>query len=160
MATNARRDPPFTKIAYQNMGNDKVITARLTRELETWLRSKQSVDDLIGRIQKVAGMSFDQAKRVAQTERTRVQGQARYEAILDENKQRRKKHLRADKKEWVHRNVAKEPRKTHAAMSGDVVRANEYFVTPSGNRLLYPGDPNAPVSETINCHCYMRKKAT
>ena len=157
MATNARRDPPFSKIAYNNLGNDLVIVSRLNREMETWMRSKKGVDELIGRIQHVTGMSYNQAKRVAQTERTRVQGQARYEAITAENKQRRTKKQHAAKKEWVHRNAAKEPRKTHAAMSGDIVRANEYFQTPDGNRLLYPGDPNAPASETINCHCYIRK---
>ena len=73
--------PPFSRIAYRNLGNDRLIVERLNRELETWIRSKNGVDDLIDRIRRVTGMSYNQAKRVAQTERTRVLGQARHEAI-------------------------------------------------------------------------------
>lgn len=156
MATNARRDPPFTRIAYQNMGNDKIIVNRLQREMETWMRSKKSVNDLIGRVQKVTGMSYDQARRVAQTERTRVQGEARYDALKGENKQRRANKQHAARKEWVARGDGK-TRDTHAALSGTVEYVDRYFVSPSGARLLYPGDPSAPAAEIINCRCYMRR---
>ena len=149
--------PPFSRIAYNNLGNDKAIVDRLNREMEKWLRSKKSVSDLIGRIRDVTGMSYWQAKRVAQTERTRVQNQARHEAIRDEN--RRRVGMKRYRKQWVHRPVADKPRDDHVAMSGTVVHANEYFHLPSGARLMYPGDPTAPAGEIINCHCYIRKVA-
>lgn len=152
----AKRDPPFTRIAYQNLGNDLIIVERLNREFETWSRSKKGVDDLIGRIRKVTGMSVDQARRVAQTERTRIQGQARYEAIRELNKtlvgQKRYR------KQWVARQDGK-TRDSHDELSGTVQKANQYFVTITGAKLMYPGDPNAPPGEIINCRCYIRKVA-
>ena len=48
---------------------------------------------------------------------------------------------------------AKEPREEHLAISGDVHEIGEEFL-PS---LRYPGDPQAPPSQTIRCHCYLRR---
>lgn len=44
-------------------------------------------------------------------------------------------------------------RDTHALMNGQRRRIGEPFVSLSGAMLLYPGDPTAPGSETINCRC-------
>jgi uncharacterized protein with gpF-like domain len=44
-------------------------------------------------------------------------------------------------------------RDTHAEMDGQVVGMDEPFVSPSGAELMYPGDPNAPPEEVINCRC-------
>lgn len=147
---------PFSRIAYRNLGNDRLIVERLNRELETWIRSKKGVDDLIDRIRSVTGMSYNQAKRVAQTERTRVQGQARYEAIKELN--RTLGHRRKYRKEWIARADDK-TRDTHDELSGTVQYADRYFVTSSGARLMYPGDQNAPAEEIINCRCYIRRIA-
>lgn len=148
--------PPFARIAYQNLGNEKLIVERLNRELETWIRSKKGVDDLIERIRKVTGMSYTQAARVAQTERTRVQNEARLETIKELNRELVGK--RRYRKEWIAR-ADDRTRDTHAEISGSIVRANEYFRTSSGAKLMYPGDPRAPASEIINCRCYIRRVA-
>jgi len=42
-------------------------------------------------------------------------------------------------------------RDTHAALDGKVIPSEEPFVTIDGNHLMYPGDPNGPASEVINC---------
>lgn len=154
----AKRDqiPPFSQIAYQNLGNDLLIVDRLNREMDKWIRSKKSVSDLISRVRDVTGMSYDQAKRVAQTERTRVQGQARFEAIRDEN--RKRVGMKRYRKQWVARGDGK-TRDTHAELSGAVEYADRYFVSSSGAKLMYPGDPTAPAGEIINCRCYIRKVA-
>jgi Phage Mu protein F like protein len=44
-------------------------------------------------------------------------------------------------------------RDTHQSLNGQEVGINEMFVSKSGARLAYPGDPNAPAAETINCRC-------
>lgn len=44
-------------------------------------------------------------------------------------------------------------RHTHALLNGDTVGLREAFVSPGGARLMYPGDPSAPASETIGCRC-------
>jgi hypothetical protein len=49
-------------------------------------------------------------------------------------------------------------RDSHKAMNGQAVRFNGSFVSPSGARLAYPGDPNAPAEETVNCRCTFRTK--
>lgn len=49
-------------------------------------------------------------------------------------------------------------RETHAEMSGQTVGLDEAFVSPSGAKLMYPGDPNAPPGETINCRCVVENK--
>lgn len=46
-------------------------------------------------------------------------------------------------------------RHTHRGLSGDTVGLNEPFTSPSGARLMYPGDTSlgAPGSEVIGCRC-------
>ena len=56
-------------------------------------------------------------------------------------------------KRWSARMVG--TRETHAALNGKTIPNDEAFVTIEGNALMYPGDPNAPASEIINCHCVL-----
>ena len=156
MADRRKEIPPFSRIAYNNLGNDLLIVERLNREMDTWAKSKKGLDDLIDRIRNVTGMSYNRAKTVARTVRTRVQGQARYEAIRELNRGLVGK--RRYRKEWIAR-ADEKTRDTHAELSGSIVRANEYFRTSSGVKLMYPGDPRAPAEEIINCRCYIRKIA-
>lgn len=44
-------------------------------------------------------------------------------------------------------------RDSHAEMDGQRVGMNEPFTTGDGYSIMYPGDPSAPGSETINCRC-------
>lgn len=46
-------------------------------------------------------------------------------------------------------------RHTHVALDGDTVGLEERFRSPSGARLLYPGDPTAPAAEIIGCRCHI-----
>lgn len=51
----------------------------------------------------------------------------------------------------------KRVRHTHQGMNGQKVGYGQKFVSPSGARLAYPGDPTAPASEVINCRCTMEE---
>lgn len=44
-------------------------------------------------------------------------------------------------------------RDTHAAMNGQARLLEDYFDSPSGARLMYPHDSDAPASEVIACRC-------
>lgn len=46
-------------------------------------------------------------------------------------------------------------RHTHRIMDGDSVGLREAFRSPSGARLMFPGDPSAPASEIVNCRCHL-----
>lgn len=45
-------------------------------------------------------------------------------------------------------------RDSHRQMNGQRVKFEASFVSPSGAVLRYPGDPDAPASETVNCRCW------
>ena len=46
-------------------------------------------------------------------------------------------------------------RDSHAALNGVEIPENEKFRTIWGNELRYPGDPEAPAAEVINCFCVL-----
>jgi len=46
-------------------------------------------------------------------------------------------------------------RGSHKSIHGTVKPLGEEFITGNGNRLRFPGDPNAPASETVNCRCML-----
>lgn len=49
-------------------------------------------------------------------------------------------------------------RDTHAAMEGQEVGLDEPFLSPSGAQIMYPGDPDAPADEVINCRCVVETR--
>lgn len=49
-------------------------------------------------------------------------------------------------------------RHTHAAMDGQKVGIREAFTSPAGAKIRFPGDPNAPPSEIVNCRCVTEMK--
>jgi len=51
-------------------------------------------------------------------------------------------------------------RSSHAAMSGQRRPIGEPFLSGNGNSLRFPGDPNAPASDTINCRCTLSTRIT
>ena len=139
---------PFSKLAYENMGQNPVIRRRLQNELGMASILGESQSDLIKRIRKVTGQTVAQARRVAQTERTRVQSQARWQTG-----QEAAAMGLTIVNEWSTRMV--NSRDSHAALDGEKKPQGEPFHTIWGNDLLYPGDPSAPAREVINCHCVL-----
>lgn len=137
--------PPFSRLAYQNLGRNPAIRRRLEHELSQATILGESQEKLIKRIMAVTGQAQWQAKRVAQTERTRVQSQARWDA----GNEAMALGVRVIN-EWSARMI--NTRDTHAELDGKVALQGEYF---PGSPLRFPGDPSAPAGEVINCHCVM-----
>ena len=56
---------------------------------------------------------------------------------------------------WNHHpELSKQPRASHAAIDGQMVKDGEPFYV-DGEELMFPGDPNGSPGNTINCHCTM-----
>lgn len=59
-----------------------------------------------------------------------------------------------DGKRWVSEGDSK-VRPSHRRVNGQIRPIDEPFDLPGGIKMMYPGDPNAPLKETINCRCGM-----
>ena len=113
--------------------------------MEQALINGESQQQIIRRIKRVAGMSAKQAKRVAQTERNRIQSEARDRGINEAVNRGL-----AMQKQWIARLV--NTRDSHERVHLEVVDAGAKF----SNGLEFPGDPNAPPAEIINCFCVIK----
>lgn len=49
-------------------------------------------------------------------------------------------------------------RDSHRSMNGQAVAKGDLFTTGTGAKLRFPGDPNGPPHEIINCRCYRELK--
>ena len=140
--------PVFSKIAYQHLGKNRVIRSALQSQMAQAAILGESQEKIIKRIQKVTGQAEYQARRIAQTERNRVQSQARAEALHEAAKMGI-----TVTKTWSAR--MRNTRDSHAALNGTEIPESEKFHTIWGNALRYPGDPEAPAAEVINCFCVL-----
>ena len=136
---------PFSRLAYQNMGSNPAIRRRLQNELAQATILGESQREIIKRILKVTGQTVAQARRVAQTERTRVQSQARWQAGNEAEQMGLNVY-----NIWRTRMVRS--RESHIALNGKAAMQGERF---QGSVLRYPGDPNGRAADVINCHCVL-----
>jgi len=105
------------------------------------------MQSIIGQVDKpsIFGSIENRAEVITKTE----MGKTFSRATFDRMKQ-------ADKvvpgmmKEWKHRGHPKQPRPTHLWADGNRVPVDEAF-SIGGISMMYPRDPNAPVSEIVNC---------
>lgn len=149
------RETPFTRMAFRNLSSERSILTRLQVEFEKSLRAKEGRKGLVERLQKVMGENVNRAQTIAQTERTRALNGSRYAEAVKEYRDKWKSGIvpKPVHFQWVNPLYAKQPRHRHVAISGNVLPAGQEFLPG----LRYPGDANAPASETINCHCYIRR---
>ena len=160
LARLAEQESPFTMLSLDNLSNPEIIRRQLQVEIEKHIRAKEASSGLVERIRKVADISLARAKTTAQTEKTRALNGTRiaeairqYQKDYDKAVKGHRKRPELPKFQWINPRTAKEPRHEHVAISGNVLPVGEEFL-PS---LRYPGDPQAPASQTVNCHCYVRR---
>lgn len=154
------QEAPMTRVALDDLANPEGVRRELQSAFEASLRGKESTDKLINRLQHVTDMSRARAAMIAQTERTRAANGERYAQAIEEYLKAYDKAVKGHRKrpalpvfQWINPLYAKEPRPHHVAISGKRCAVGEEFLPG----LRYPGDPDAPARETINCHCYIRR---
>lgn len=98
------------------------------------------------------------AETIARTETLRVANEARGEALQQTLDQAGLKPGSV-RRTW-RATLDLRTRDTHTIMNGQERGLQEAFVSPSGAHLMFPGDPQAPPSETINCRCVVVNRIT
>lgn len=151
LAAQAESEAGFTRLSLDNLGSADVIRTQLQVALEKSLRGHEGVKGLETRIRSVMGENLARAKTIARTERTRTLSGNRIAEAIRDYQQGKEEEIPLF--QWINPRTAKEPRHEHVAISGKILPAGQEFLPG----LRYPGDPNAPPSQTINCHCYIRR---
>jgi len=112
--------------------------------------SRTEVNRMVDRYR--AGAVKRRAETIARTEaiRSAHEGQRElFQEAIDDGDVEAKQLVRT----WVHYNGGKHPRDFHQQMHGQVRGHDEPFRSGLGNDVMFPGDPDAPPEETINCRC-------
>lgn len=108
------------------------------------------VDSLVERYR--TNFVAHRAEVIARTEALRAAHEGSEEAI---NQAVQRGDVEADQllRTWNAGPATRYARADHQHLDGTSVKFGEAFVTRHGVRLRYPGDPQAPVSETAQCRC-------
>lgn len=120
----------------------------LRSQMVASVAANESRDQLVKRLMVFQNTSKSYAKRIAQTETTKVFNAGALEGY--------KKSTVAGKKEWS-TNLMGNPRTgvyNHLVANGEVVDVNKPFIRTGGS-LMYPGDPSGAAGNVIHCYCGM-----
>ncbi|MFQ5841062.1 MAG: phage portal protein [Thermodesulfobacteriota bacterium] len=120
----------------------ETVKKRIMKQVITGIEDGETIDQIADRIKGEYKMTANRARTIARTE-TGGAFNAGEEMTFRNNG--------IEKKEWL---TAKfEVRESHDSMDGQIVKINDKFRTGAGNYLLYPGDPEGPAADIINCRC-------
>lgn len=114
------------------------------RAITEALENRESFTQITARVKEIffGDVSDYRARMIGVTESTKATGFAANEAFAQAG---------IEKKEWL-AVMDNYTRDTHAAMDGQKVPADSYFISPSGDRAQYPGGFST-AAENINCRC-------
>ena len=118
-------------------------------ELVEGIDAGESIDDLAQRVMKSVDVAEPRARTIARTEANGAMNSV----VNDTNHQVAAMFDVTDgiMKEWSATEDLR-TRPTHVVADGQVVRLDDSF-TVGGAALQFPGDPNGPAGEVINCRC-------
>ena len=118
-----------------------VITAGLTPDADGFRRT---VDDIARDIAQELGGNTARAWTIARTELGAAMNHGHQEGARQAAEEYDLPMVKVWSSSWDDR-----VRDTHAAIHGEIRELDE----PFSNGLQYPGDPNGPASEVVNCRC-------
>ncbi len=117
---------------------------KLKDQFQESLDAGEDRNDLVKRIEETYGnINKTRANMIARTEVQAVSQKGTFEGYRQAN---------MPIKIWVAVRDNR-TREWHADLDGMEVPLDQPFHTINGNTLMFPGDPNAPAEEVINCRC-------
>lgn len=117
-----------------------------TEALRVSLETGEGIAKAADRVRESLGVTLRRAETIARTEAAAVVNGADA-SISAELAEAGLEHAR----EWLSTGDPR-TRETHRSANGQVVQHGEKFVV-GGAALAYPGDPEGPAGEVINCRC-------
>lgn len=151
----AETDWEKTRVAATEQSIDNIRASADTAfgEIKDLLRANKdkTVDEIKSALkQKFSTLEDSRAHNIAQTTSTSTMGFTSKSVH---------KEL-GYKSAWMDLHISAEPRTTHVQMNGKVCDNEGYFTVPNmeggTNRMLHPGDPNAPASQVCECKCQIK----
>jgi hypothetical protein len=140
---------PSNKVILEQVGMRKIKTissslhGELKKQFDEAISAGEAQPKLIERIKHIQEQADWKARRIAQTECTRIYNGGSLEAYKQSKVSRSKK--------WVI-NFQGNVRPAHMAASGQTVPVDQPFIV-MGEKLMYPGDDAGSAENTVNCHC-------
>src|SRR3989304_1690960 len=127
----------------QIKGIIQTIKDQIRVELMEAYEKGETIDEIAARIRNVFNMSNSRAKIIARTEILGAAGEGRSLAI-NRSGYREKRWFTA---------MDERVRMAHRAMHGKTVKVGNMWVLPDGSSLRYPGDPQGPARQVVQCRC-------
>jgi len=142
---DATMDTTFAQPYWAHVGGVTRETVRAT--LETGIAQHQGSRSLATSLRQVSGLSDVRARRIARTELTTAMNSGHYAVSTSRDMQ----EAGVSGREWM--SVGdRETRKTHLRAHGQRVGVRQPFRL-GASQCRFPGDPNLPAGERINCRC-------
>ena len=150
MVRAVQLDSKISEGLYTRLGQDiATLKQRIMEEVSRNISSGMTFHQLAQQLAAKTGIGYTNAIRIARTEGHRIQCQATMDACY--------------KAQDMGANVVKQwdstldgrTRPSHVLIDGEVRELHEKF----SNGLRFPGDPNGPAHEVINCRCSLLERA-
>ncbi len=120
------------------------IVEAVNQAVITGFDRSETIAQITDRIEEVYSFAVDhRAERIARTEIISASNAGAIDGM---------RATGVERKEWLDSRDEK-VRESHRQISGQVAAIGEPFVTSSGAKLMFPGDPEADPGETVNCRC-------
>jgi hypothetical protein len=104
--------------------------------------------------QRIYAWSPERAELIARTELNMAENTGAFRGYSLVNDLSEKTNWKPMKR-WLASRDGKSVDRHHERMNGVTIEMDKHFVTPLGNKMMHPGDMDAPIKETANCRCGM-----
>lgn len=122
----------------------EAVTDSIQEAIAQGFSQSETIAQIADRIEDIYSFAVDhRAERIARTEVISASNAGALEGMRESG---------VEKKEWLDSRDER-VRESHRQISGQVAVVGEPFVTSSGAKLMFPGDPEADPGETVNCRC-------